>query len=221
MISTLRRTVTHHVTHRHTAGRAAAVAAVALALSSCASAPAELPPTIPTDRGETTVYIVRHAEKAANDPRDPDLSPKGYARADSLAIQLREAGINYIITTQLKRTIETAEPLAQRRHVTPEVVPVGTSTAIHVDSVVAAVKRRPGATILIVGHSNTIGRIAEALGGDKVGNVCDNEYSNLIVLSMPRAKPTRTLVQTYGLPDEPGDGTCKPLMGRVGSSIGF
>jgi phosphohistidine phosphatase SixA len=212
MISTLRRTVTRYTKQKHTAGRAATVVAVALALSSCASAPPELPPTIPSDRGETTVYIVRHAEKATNDPRDPDLSAKGFARADSLAIQLREAGINYIITTQLKRTIETAGPLAERRRITPEIVPVGTSTAAHVDSVVAAVKRRPGATILIVGHSNTIGRIAQALGGEKIGDVCDNEYSNLIVLSMPRAQPTRMLVQTYGLPDEPGDGTCKPLM---------
>ncbi len=218
MISTLGRPVTRHFEKRHTAGRPAialAVAlAVALALSSCASAAPGLPPIIPSDRGETTVYIVRHAEKATNDPRDPDLSTKGLARADSLATQLREAGINYVITTQLKRTIETAEPLARKRHIKPEVVSVGTSTKAHVDSVVAAVKRQPGATILIVGHSNTIGLIAEALGGDKVGNVCDNEYSNLIVLSMPRSKPTRMLVQTYGLPDEPGDGTCKPLMAK-------
>ncbi|MEO5741131.1 MAG: histidine phosphatase family protein [Vicinamibacterales bacterium] len=213
MISTLSRTVTRHLNKKHTAGRAAVVVAVALALSSCASAPPDLPPTIPSDRGETTVYIVRHAEKATNDPRDPDLSTKGFARADSLATQLREAGINYIITTQLKRTIQTAGPLARKRHITPEVVPVGTSTTIHVDSVVAAVKRRPGATILIVGHSNTIGPIAQALGGDKIGSVCDNEYSNLIVLSIPRAQRTRMLVQTYGLRDEPGDGTCKPLMG--------
>ena len=212
MISTLSRTVTRRVDKRHPAGRAAVVLAVALAISSCASAAPGLPPIIPSDRGETTVYIVRHAEKATNDPRDPDLSTKGLARADSLAIQLREAGINYIITTQLKRTIETAEPLARRRHITPEVVAVGSSTKAHVDSVVAAVKRQTGATILIVGHSNTIGLIAEALGGEKVGSVCDHEYSNLIVLSMPRAKPTRMLVQTYGLPDEPGDGTCKPLM---------
>jgi broad specificity phosphatase PhoE len=158
---------------------------------------------------------VRHAEKATDDPTDPSLSEKGNARADSLATQLREAGINYIITTQLRRTILTAQPLARKRHITPEVVPVRNSTEAHVDSVVAAVRRHPGATILIVGHSNTIGRIAEALGGEKVGNVCDNEYSNLIVLAMPRAKPTRMLVETYGLPDEPGDGTCRTLRARI------
>jgi hypothetical protein len=79
---------------------------------------------------------------------------------------------------------------------------------------VATVRRHSGGTILVVGHSNTIGRIAEALGGDRVGDLCDNEYSNLIVLAMSRAKPTKMLVEAYGLPDVPGDGSCKPLLSR-------
>ena len=214
MIPLLGAYVTHRGQRRRSLVRILAATALALALPACASAPAQLPPEVPPDRGETTVYLVRHAEKATDNPSDPELTAKEYARADSLATQLRGAGINVIITTQLRRTVLTAAPLAGLRHITPEVVPVSASTDAHVDSVVAAVRRHPGGTILVVGHSNTIGRIAEALGGDRIGDLCDNEYSNLIVLSMPRAKPTRMLVEAYGLPDVPGDGSCRPLLSR-------
>ena len=184
----------------------------ALFSTACASAQAPEPPNIPSDRGETTVYLVRHGEKALENPSDPELSATGYARADSLAIQLREAGVNVIITTQLRRTALTAAPLARLRGITPEIVSVSGSRDAHVDSVVAAVRRHPGATILVVGHSNTIGHIATKLGGDPVGDLCDSEYSNLIILSMPRAKPTRMLVDRYGPRDPASDGSCRPLL---------
>ncbi len=214
MIPSVSRAVPHVLRFRQTAARLASLGAIAIALASCASAPLEEAPVVPSDRGETTVYLVRHAEKATDDPKDPTLSEKGTARADSLATQLREAGINVIITTNLKRTILTAAPIARLRHITPEVVPIAGTTQAHIDSVVAAVRRHPGGTILVVGHSNTIGRIAEALGGDPVGDLCDNEYSNLIVLAMSRAKATKMLVEAYGLPDVTGDGSCRPLLSR-------
>jgi len=214
MIPTLTRAVPHSPRIKRNIARFASLGAVAIALASCASAPLHEAPIVPSDRGETTVYLVRHGEKATDDPADPTLSERGSARADSLATQLREAGINVIITTHLRRTILTAEPLARLRHITPEVVPIKGSAQAHIDSVAAAVRRHQGGTILVVGHSNTIGRIAEALGGDKVGDLCDNEYSNLIVLAMSRAKPTKMLVESYGLPDVPGNGECKPLRSR-------
>ena len=181
---------------------------------STASLPPE-PPIVPSDRGETIVYLVRHGEKATDNPADPELSRIGYERADSLASQLREAGINVVITTHLKRTILTARPLARMRGITPEVVPATSPTSAHIDSVVAAVNRHPGATILVVGHSNTIGHIARKLGGDEVGDLCDQEYSNLIILSIPRAKPTKMLVERYGPPDPPSDGSCIPFRLRT------
>jgi len=191
-------------------------AASFFAVTACASSQAidDGPPAVPTDRGETTVYLVRHAEKSTDDPVDPNLSDAGYIRADSLSNQLREAGINIIITTDRKRTIETAAPLARRRHIIPEIVPISAGAA-HIDSVVAAVRRHPGATILVVGHSNTIGRIAEKLGSDPIGELCDNEYSDLIILEMPKGKRTRMLVDSYGPANPPGDASCTHLMDRT------
>ncbi len=193
--------------------RVSAQASAAFVIFGCASAALPAPP--PTgDHGETIVYLVRHAEKSTENPSNPDLSAKGFVRADSLASQLREAGIDVIITSHLKRTIETAQPLARRHRITPEVISIAGSTAAHVDSVAASVRRHTGSRILIVGHSNTVGRIAEALGAPHVGDLCDNEYSDLIILSIHRSSPVGYLVDSYGPPDPPGGGSCTPLRSR-------
>ncbi len=194
--------------------RVSAKAAVSLVFLGCATAATPTPAPPSGEHGETIVYLVRHAEKSTENPSNPDLSARGYVRADSLASQLREAGINVIITTHLKRTIETAQPLARRRGITPEVVPISGSTAEHVDSVASAVRRHTGSRILVVGRSNTIGRIAEALGAPHIGDLCDNEYSDLIILSIHRSSPVGYLIDSYGPSDPPGDGACTPVRSR-------
>jgi len=189
-------------------------AACLIAVAACATAPTPAPIPAAGEHGETIVYIVRHAEKSTENPSNPDLSAKGYVRADSLASQLKEAGINVIITTHLKRTIETAQPLARQRGITLEVIAITGTAAEHVDSVVAAVHRHMGSRILVVGHSNTVGKIAEALGAPRIGDLCDNEYSDLIILSIHRTSPVGYLMDSYGPSDPPGDGKCTPVRSR-------
>ena len=186
-----------------------------MVIAGCATAATPAPIPAAGEHGETIVYLVRHAEKSTENPSDPDLSAAGFVRADSLASQLKEAGINVIITSHLKRTIETAQPLAMKRGITPEIVRISGSTAAHVDSVVAAVRRHTGSRILVVGHSNTIGRIAEGLGAPRIGDLCDNEYSDLIILSIHRTAPVGYLVDSYGPPNPPGDPACKTLRART------
>jgi len=54
------------------------------------------------------VLLVRHAEKAAEPADDPPLTAAGAERAQALATALQDAGVTAIITTQLRRTRETA-----------------------------------------------------------------------------------------------------------------
>src|SRR4030095_10522417 len=61
--------------------------------------------------GQRTVVVVRHADKI-DDTDDAVLSPTGEAQAKSLAHVLKDLGISAIYTTQFKRTIQTAAPLA-------------------------------------------------------------------------------------------------------------
>ena len=82
--------------------------------SSRISAPAPLVGQAPTATGATTVIVVRHAEKATDDPRDPSLDAAGRLRAQALAAALEDAGVTALYATQYKRTRATVEPLAQR-----------------------------------------------------------------------------------------------------------
>ncbi len=68
----------------------------------------------------TTFLLIRHAENdlvghsiAGRSPA-VHLNPRGREQARHLAASLHEAGIQYIVSSPLERTRETAEPLAQK-----------------------------------------------------------------------------------------------------------
>ncbi|HEY0438923.1 MAG TPA: histidine phosphatase family protein, partial [Xanthobacteraceae bacterium] len=79
----------------------------------------------PANRAEgfPTLILVRHADTAPQPDRP--LSEAGLKRAQDLAAALRNAGVTAIITTQLRRTRETAQPLAAALGLVPEVIQVG------------------------------------------------------------------------------------------------
>lgn len=157
----------------------------------------------------STVILVRHAERAAEPPRDPVLSELGAARARDLAAALRDAGITSIITTQLARTQLTAKPIADAVAAAPIVVAAGGPLAAHVDSVAAAVLRRePGEVVLVVGHSNTIPAIVAALGGPRAPDYCESQYATLVIMHFSPDKSPRTIRASYGAADPPAAAEC-------------
>src|SRR5947209_10568991 len=67
-----------------------------------------------------TIFLVRHAEKLSAAP-DALLSPAGEKRAACLARTLKDSGITQIYVTEVKRTLQTATPLAKTLKITPVV----------------------------------------------------------------------------------------------------
>lgn len=138
----------------------------------------------------TTVYLVRHAEKAAAPTADPPLLESGTKRAEELARTLSKAGITSIITSQFQRTKLTAEPLARQLSITPAVVPVAMSTMNARElspqylKDVADRATANGGNVLIVGHSNTVPELIKALGGDVVPTIDDATYDDLFVVTV-------------------------------------
>ncbi len=131
---------------------------------------------------EPIVVIVRHAEKAANDPKDPDLSPAGRDRAKALARILKDAGITAIFTSEFKRTQETAVPTSSSTGISPTIV-AGKDIAALVSKL-----RQLNGNALVVGHGDTIPNILTAIGIDGPVQIPDSDYSEIFVVSLG-AKP--------------------------------
>jgi 2,3-bisphosphoglycerate-dependent phosphoglycerate mutase len=100
----------------------------------------------------TTIWVVRHAEKATTPGNDPDLSAEGKVRATELAKQLHSQKIAAIFTTPYKRTTQTGEPtlkqfgLAELKNY---------ETADLTGFANQVLQDYAGREVLIVGHSNT------------------------------------------------------------------
>jgi phosphohistidine phosphatase SixA len=125
------------------------------------------------------VFLVRHAERAAISgrvPSDTGLSPAGQDRAQHLAEALKDAKITAIYTSEFKRTQETAAALAQSLGIRAEVIP-----GDDLRSLVAKLKAAAG-NVLVIGHSNTLPQIINALGVSSRVTVAESDYDNLFLV---------------------------------------
>ena len=133
---------------------------------------------------QSTVFLVRHAERADSAPGkspsmtgDPDLSDPGRVRAESLAAMLKDAGITTIVVTEYKRTQQTAAPLARLLGITPTIIKAADTAGL-----AAALAARQG-NALVVGHSNTTVAAIKALGVPADVSIGEDEFDNLFVVS--------------------------------------
>jgi broad specificity phosphatase PhoE len=148
----------------------------------------------------TVVLLVRHAEKADATDQSP-LTADGSRRAVELSRVLKDARLTAIFTSAVRRTKETAAPTAASQHLTPAVLEKEAAAQ-------RAQLLRPGARVLIVGHSNTVPAIIATLGGPAV-TIADDEFNGLFILTIPApaaagqpaaAAPTLVTLR-YGAPN--------------------
>lgn len=158
-----------------------------------------LPLSAVAQSAPTVIIIARHAEKGATPANDPPLTDAGVVRAKALAAAVAAAKVQAVITTQLVRTRETGRPAAEAAGLTMETVPTGGATEVHAKAVADAARKHAGKTVLVVGHSNTVMRIVEALGGPKLPDLCDSQYSGLFTVILDGAS-TRFVNSTFGAP---------------------
>ncbi|KPF48557.1 hypothetical protein IP87_13750 [beta proteobacterium AAP121] len=152
------------------------------------------------------VIVVRHAERAPEPLGDPALSAEGAARAEGLATLLAAAQVQTLITTQYRRTRDTAAPLARVRGLAPTVLTVRRGeVAAHIEEVLAEVRKASG-VVLVVGHSNTVAAIVAGLSGSSPLKLCETSHANLFIVT-PGTPGAPALQLKYGEPDPaPGAG---------------
>ncbi len=135
------------------------------------------------------VYAVRHAERAEDGTNDPPISAAGEQRALLLAEMLRDVDLTRIHTTDFRRTRATAAPIARATSLEP---------IVYDQNDLAALARRLRATPgrhLVVGHSNTTTELVTALGGDPGGEIAQDEYDRLYVLTLSADGTTTVLIR--------------------------
>jgi phosphohistidine phosphatase SixA len=135
---------------------------------------------------EHLVIVLRHAEKATDDPRDPGLSAAGHARAEALAGRLAGVPLAAVYATPYRRTQQTAAPVA-RQHGLEVVARAFASDNPDEDARQlrhTLLARHRGAAVLVVGHSNTVPALVAALSGRAIDPMDDDEYDRLSIIRL-------------------------------------
>lgn len=163
---------------------AARAVGAALLLGACAAG-------VPATR---VVYVVRHAEKAS-EADDAALSAAGHARAELLAERLRDEGIVAILTSDRRRTRETAGPLAARLGIRPDVVPYGDDARGEIAAIANWIAAQQPGAVLVVTHSDRVACVALALTGARIAALAHDEFDRLV-----RVEAGRLAEERYGAP---------------------
>lgn len=162
--------------------------ALALGAAACARAP----------QGPTTVIVVRHAEKAS-DAEDSPLTDAGAKAAQALARVAEGASVAAVYSSQFRRNLDTARPLAERAGVPVTQAPVDLRNPGDYGPRLAGeiLRRHAGQTVVVVGHANTVGATVDALAG-RQHQLGDVQYGDLFVVILPAAGPARVLRAQFG-----------------------
>jgi 2,3-bisphosphoglycerate-dependent phosphoglycerate mutase len=145
---------------------------------------------------QTTVILVRHAEKAAvtgaMSATDPELSEAGVKRAESLVAALKEYKPDLFYSTPYIRTKKTITPLATKYNGNIEVY-----NASKLDEFAATLKRFYGKTIVVAGHSNTTPALVnQLLGENKYPALDDSVYNKIWIVTIDKeGKVTDKLIE--------------------------
>lgn len=127
------------------------------------------------------VYIVRHAEKAAEPAGDPPLTAEGTRRAAALAEVIDTRSLVAVFSTSYQRTRATAFPAAEAAR-----LPVTEIPAADLPGLVERIRSYKKGRILVSGHSNTVPEIISMLGVDEEVRIGDDDYGDLFIVILPR-----------------------------------
>lgn len=193
--------------HRNTR-RWLAMAAALLTGAACARVGGRV-----TGPAAVPVVVVRHAERGTEPAADPVITPAGQVRARVLDSVVGPLPITDVVVTDRQRTRLTAAVVLARTRARVHLVPLGSGVPAHIAAVrdtVRAVVARGARGVLVVGHSNTVPLLVEALGGPAQPPICDSEYNRLYTLRLTPGGAATMQRAVYGAP-APADPACATM----------
>lgn len=147
--------------------------------------------------GNSTIYIVRHAEKDLSDPKnpDPELSAEGKERAEALAKKLKGVKLDAVFTTNYKRTSQTAYRSAKNSNIEIQLY-----DGHDFNGIAKLLKAKySNKNVLIVGHSNTVLELIEAFGSPRpLPSLSDEDYDFFFELNIDSDGKVKLKSEQYG-----------------------
>jgi len=169
-------------------------------IGACTLAVSPLAAEAEPSAGPALVVLVRHAEPTGTSG-DPGLSEAGRKRAEALASALRFSNISAIFTSTLRRTRDTAQPVAGALAVAAVAVDGGGPDQ-HIAALAAAVRNARRA-VLVVGHRDTVPKLIGALDGPQLDALCD-VHGRMYLLSAAGGKVHLVRAQFGAAESDPG-----------------
>ncbi len=146
----------------------------------------------------TTVFLIRHTEKDLSTKVDPELTEAGRMRAQQLADMLQHAPLVAVYSTDTKRTVQTAMPLANNAALEIQKYAVGDLQKLDWQQLY------PGQAVAVIGHSNTIPRLANALIKDQqFEDLDESDYDSVFILTIGEQRTaTRIMIPLANRPSQ-------------------
>lgn len=137
----------------------------------------------------TEYYLIRHSEKV-DASKNPDLSEIGLKRAESWNKILQDVKFDAVFSTDFKRTMQTANPIAHRLNLEIKMYNPNTLDLTEFK------KETLGKKVLIVGHSNSTPEFVNKLINQKVySQIDDTVFGNLYLVTIINDVVTFKLLQ--------------------------
>ncbi len=135
-----------------------------------------------------TFYIVRHAEKESNS-ENPGLSQAGIDRGIALEKYMADKKLDTVFTSDMKRTILTGLSVSLPQSL-PQIA-LSQETPYGLNDFIARLKNISGnKNILVVGHTNTVPLIVQALSGQQIPAIPETAYSNMYTITIKEKEIT-------------------------------
>ena len=126
----------------------------------------------------TTYYFIRHGEKVDNS-KNPDLSKIGFERAKVWEELFSEIKLDAIYSTDYNRTLQTVTPIANKQQI---IIAKYNPKTIDIESFK---NKNLGKKVLIVGHSNTIPNLVNAMVNQNAyAEIEDLTFGNLYIVTL-------------------------------------
>jgi phosphohistidine phosphatase SixA len=141
-----------------------------------------------------TVLLVRHADvdSITGAPDSEPLNVNGQKRAETLAQIAGPLRVDAIFTSAAVRTKETARPLAAKLGLVAQVATANLATQLGSGVV--------GKVVLVVGHSNTVPQLIQALGGPASPTIVPSQFDNLFIVAVTGPGQAKMVRLKYGRP---------------------